>query len=1218
MKKLLAVLFLLSLTVSAAFAKNAVPGDVIVVLRNNSGVRIQSAKTAGGVKSLSAVKSFAQSQNVRVLETFDALSDAGNKIFMVVHSDTENENDLLRKIKSNPDVLAASLNHIYTLNLPKVPNDSEYYRLWGMEAINAPKAWNKGTGSDDVYVAVIDTGIDFNHPDLKEHFSHEYSRNFVGHDREGFDPKAYHDVQGHGTHVAGTIAGVGNNALGVAGINWKAKLISLRAFNESGNGSDADITAAYNYVAELLAKNPKLNLSAVNFSAGSYYNNYTPESLIADNNPFWLVLKTISDTDRTILSVAAGNEAIDIGAPAPSTQYYDGSIICLKGSYGNPASYLGINNMITVAAATQTLGRASFSNYSSKYVDIAAPGMNIYSTIPTTLSNDTGYAVLPTLYPYGASSGTSMATPHVSGSAALLKAIYPNAKASQIKAALLGGANGDYLRDDGTSAHGLLDLTGAINFMDAVMSKDAPAKISDSNLPAGGLSQRYKTEFYASGTQPITWKVEGTLPEGLTFENGKISGTPKESGSFPFTVTASNTYGSSSLVLTLSIADATAPVIDKSTLSFDTAISVDVPVTIMTTSGTWPMIWSIGSGDVPFRINVNKDSGVLRFVPTKAGTFKFPVKVSNDAGTDSAEFTLRVKAAKAPSIAKTNLGAATLGRNYASYSVTNSYGLNYEHKVNTTVTAEGTRPVSWEVKGLPKGLAFNEMADPSDNVSISKVEIYGTPEESGDFTLTFTASNVMGASSIDIPFKVEDNVPNFIDDGGMFSMKGLEINTEFSYPVLVEGSAPISFDVSGDLPEGTHIRYEDSTPIFYGKATKTGHYHFTISAENSRGKSKNNADFDIHVIEPSAIITHILPDAVTGVSYDAKINLRSNVKMSWTVNANSSLHMKISQSGDLTGLPEKAGHFAVKVKAESPDINASFENNYALTVRAVPAIKTSSLPDGKINTEYTSTTLSADGTAPITWSVSEGLMPEGLTLSQNGYVYGTPKESGSYVFTVRAGNKAGHDTKTFTVSIAAKSSAPESRDESVTPESTDIPPKPESQDLPAPKTVIITEGSARDVSSLTIGELASIAGSGGMIAAILPEITTNDSAFYTPESIDSFANVKLSTDVPTGWTLVWNAFTRGTSDALSVENAEDDNVQFTDSEGKITITVPEDHVINISAWLDADTLYAPVVSAVEHREEVEGVASSSSGGCIAGGAGIAIFVPVIFVKLRKR
>ena len=133
MKKLMAVLFLLSLIfcrVSSSSAKDAVKGDVIVVLRNSSGVRINSAKTAGGVKSLSAVKSFAASQKVNVIETFDALSDAGNKIFMVVHSDTENENELLRKIKSRPDVISASLNHIYTLNLPETPNDSEYFKLY--------------------------------------------------------------------------------------------------------------------------------------------------------------------------------------------------------------------------------------------------------------------------------------------------------------------------------------------------------------------------------------------------------------------------------------------------------------------------------------------------------------------------------------------------------------------------------------------------------------------------------------------------------------------------------------------------------------------------------------------------------------------------------------------------------------------------------------------------------------------------------------------------------------------------------------------------------------------------------------------------------------------------------------------------------------------------------------------------------------------------------
>ena len=138
-----------------------------------------------------------------------------------------------------------------------------------------------------------------------------------------------------------------------------------------------------------------------------------------------------------------------------------------------------------------------------------------------------------------------------------------------------------------------------------------------------------------------------------------------------------------------------------------------------------------------------------------------------------------------------------------------------------------------------------------------------------------------------------------------------------------------------------------------------------------------------------------------------------------------------------------------------------------------------------------------------------------------------------------------------------------------------------------------------------------------MIAAILPEITTNDSAFYTPESIDSFANVKISDDVPAGWTLVWNAFTRGSTDALSIKDAEDDNVQFTDQEGRIVITVPEDHVVNISAWLDADVVYAPVLSAVEKREDAEGV-SSSGGGCDSVSSCLVLLMPLVFVKLKRR
>ena len=452
MKKFLAAVFFIFLIIPTSYAQEVVPGEVIVVLRNNSGFRVSSANSVGGLQNLSAVQSFTRSVSAKVSQTYDSLSEQSGNIFMVIHSDAKNESDLL-------------------------------------------------------------------------------------------------------------------------------------------------------------------------------------------------------------------------DGPALSTSYYDGKPEYYKGYYEVPGSFLGIDNMINVAAADSNLNRADFSNYSRKYVDIAAPGDGIYSTYPLTISNDWDFAVLPVISPYDLMSGTSMAAPHVAGSAALLKAMYPEATASQIKAALLGGANGEYLRDDGTSAHGLLDLTGAINFMAAVMSESSAPKISDANVPDGGLGQRYKTEFFASGTQPIEWEIDGELPEGLTFEDGRISGTPRESGTFPFTVTALNDYGESSLMLTLNIADAIAPVLDMSTLSYDTLASTDCVTEIMTSAGTWPMFWSIESGDIPadFRMRITRSSGLLRFTPTRAGTFTFPVHVSNDAGQDSATFTLRVEAAKAPEILYTSdlaLSNATLGRRY--------------------------------------------------------------------------------------------------------------------------------------------------------------------------------------------------------------------------------------------------------------------------------------------------------------------------------------------------------------------------------------------------------------------------------------------------------------------------------------------------------------------------------------------------------------------------
>ncbi len=155
--------------------------------------------------------------------------------------------------------------------------------------------------------------------------------------------------------------------------------------------------------------------------------------------------------------------------------------------------------MIVIAAAMKNLTKASFSNYSPNFVDIASPGASIFSTVRTNASDDLTIDEFSRVYPYTNKNGTSMATPHVAGAAALLKAIFPDASASEIKAAILGGANRNHLRADGTSQHGLLDLEGAIDFMDSRRSESEAPVIRDSQIHGATVNQPYRMTFYASG-----------------------------------------------------------------------------------------------------------------------------------------------------------------------------------------------------------------------------------------------------------------------------------------------------------------------------------------------------------------------------------------------------------------------------------------------------------------------------------------------------------------------------------------------------------------------------------------------------------------------------------------------------------------------------------------------------------------------------------------------
>ncbi|MBR6900683.1 MAG: S8 family serine peptidase, partial [Synergistaceae bacterium] len=862
---LMFLLLLMSLFVTASFAYETVPGDVIVVLRNSSGMSLHSVSSTNslnGLKSISAVQSFVESfrtsSNISVKTTYDALSQKSGNIFMVVHSDVKNENDLLREIKQNPNVIAASLNRVIHLCADeKIPNDPEYYRLWGMEAINAPKVWNMSTGSEDVYVAVMDSGVDFEHEDLKDNFSREYSRNFVG------DPNNYGDAFDHGTHVSGTIAAVGNNGIGVAGVNWKAKLISLRVFDASGRSSNSALVAAINHLTDLLVKNPGLNVAAVNMSLGGY-SPLSPSEAIAENDPEYLALQTLSSLNRTVICVAAGNENTEVGAPAMNTTYRsDGSIRTWKGLYCYPAGYQDIENMIVVAASNYALQRSSYSNYSSHYVHVAAPGGNldrenflqpinglIYSTIRAHDSENAPMYEREIISLedskrtsfYFDMNGTSMATPHVAGAAALLKSIFPSATASQIKAAILAGANGDYLRYDNTSMYGLLDLRGAADFLAASLGENNPPKISAHELHNAIVNQFYKFELKASGSEPITWSVEGNFPEGLSLDkNGNITGVTEKDGVYEFVITAENDYGYDSMIYTVSVDKGAAPVISMDSDINYSMISADYSFPINISAGSWPVIYSIESSDMPseFGLSVDKAGNVI-FTPTQEGTYHLTLKAKNYAGEDSKTFTVTVKEQKIPSIESKDLKPGIKGVRYAVLSADDylsfviKRGLEISASLEDTITAEGAVPMSWDITNLPDGLTFEKTTVYDENGYSHKetVTIKGHAKEAKSCNVHVTVSNQFGTASRDFKISIADLPPSFMNSSETKEMQKGYYTTSYIFAI---GSSPMTFTFDGTLPTSMDVKSNDNFMFLYGTPTETGTFKTTVYASNDLG-----------------------------------------------------------------------------------------------------------------------------------------------------------------------------------------------------------------------------------------------------------------------------------------------------------------------------------------------------------------------------------------------
>jgi thermitase len=354
---------------------------------------------------------------------------------------------------------------------------------WGLENTGQPVWWRRGTPDADVdateawattagagvTVAVVDSGVDLGHPDLA-------GRLVAGHDFVEDDADAT-DLNGHGTHVTGTVAAAADGA-GVAGVAPEALVMPLRVLDAAGSGSSADVAAAFAYAGER-------GVRVVNASLGS-------------SHPSLAERRAIRDHPGTLYVVAAGNDGADV----------DGAETEYPCAYDEP-------NVICVGATDSDDARAGFSNFGAATVDLFAPGDDIVSTYPRGLATrldryfDTGDG-------YELMRGTSMATPHAAGAAALVAAVRPRWHALQLKAALMDGA--DRLADlAGSSVSGgRLNAAAAVRI--AAGTADAPAAEPAPAAPAPAPS---------TSAEPLTAAPAPAPPPAGVPAGVRISGKPR-------------------------------------------------------------------------------------------------------------------------------------------------------------------------------------------------------------------------------------------------------------------------------------------------------------------------------------------------------------------------------------------------------------------------------------------------------------------------------------------------------------------------------------------------------------------------------------------------------------------------------------------------------------------------------------------------------------------
>ncbi len=645
---------LLLLAVPLRSATEYVEGEVIVTFR--------SGATKESAKGLLKKKSMAFS------ERFERLSEKRNRQTGLVRDKTKTTRDLIAALKNDPNIESVEPNYLRWFNA--TPNDTAFAQLWALQNTGQSITGSSGTPKTgtvsadisflaardlarspqgDIVVGVLDTGIDYVHPDLAANIwtnvneipfngidddANGYTDDYHGYDFANADPDASDDgtYGDHGTHVAGTIGAVGNNQIGIIGVNDRVRLLPLKVSANGVTISSAAVIAALDYVTAL--KQAGVNIVALNASFGG-----------GGSSSAEIAAIQAAGDQGIIFCAAAGNDSSNNNT---SSEY--------------PASYR-LANMIVVAATDQNDVLSSFSNYGSTTVDIAAPGSNIYSTKPSTVSVTAGgvsyssdaffYAVPTTgvsgtIVDCGTGNTAGEFPPGVSGNIALIQR-GDESFATKLGNAMAAGAIGAIIYNNVTGS-----ITGTLstyaNWIPVrAISMDAGALIKAA-LPLSGAIIVTGQYQYLNGTSMATPHVTGAVAfaamnfPGDTLAQRKarvLAAVDVKSGLQGKVITGGR--------LNLArIVDANSdsladwqPVITTTSLAL--AINGESYVDdLAATNGSTPYAWSVAAGTLPSGITLGGD-GVFAGIGTVNGSYVFTARVTDDYGaTSTKSLTLEV------------------------------------------------------------------------------------------------------------------------------------------------------------------------------------------------------------------------------------------------------------------------------------------------------------------------------------------------------------------------------------------------------------------------------------------------------------------------------------------------------------------------------------------------------------------------------------------------